>query len=306
VEIDKRHLQDVIGVFIGLIREQRGKVNAASVEKITSDFLDGMPHTIRKLILESLLYYKLEHPKSNIVEFDVFLPYFNTHYFIVKEPIGLIESGFSKASKIRNNIPEDKVSDKLVALHTYDNVDLKSTSYDVVSRESKREKPLLVNPMEKLGWRMPVHYEVTAYNTVVGKEFKLQHEEFNKKNFANYGTIMSDKRFRLITPNNKKGTICSSMNVVNLLDIAFEENIKPAKYFKDGWEKATFEEEVLLKILYNRKVDTSAIVKDRVKRHGEVYTAYIYTWLSNVKSSILQELCSAIEEQFKKDGKIRK
>jgi len=222
--------------------------------------LDSLSISLKANILEQSLYKWFNNQNEN---FDnVIMNFFQGKWFVINEPVALIEAEIDKeASKSNRGRPRKRKikkfrvnpmtgkaelvkneEDEEVVFHILYTEREGPTKHGQVARQIKGEgRYRLYKPSEMIGWRELDRFELIAYNMFVqvdrqDKEMRVQEDLVNSDASLIYGRISGDglwivdKTKEPLNSNGQttyRGKLCTTWTKLELVPVLFEIGLPP-------------------------------------------------------------------------------
>ena len=197
----------------------------------------------------------------------------------------------------------------LVYLHRLDVSDSDTTSFKSNSQFYNTDKIRILKPEESMEWRDTLPYECQAYKNII----RIKIEEAFKplvENFDYFGTVLSDKKFRIIRSENfsldvndkratSKGTECISFgHKFDLIDILLSSNYMP-EGVAEQILPVTSKNELIEYLLKVEKVNKS---KEELNKYSVAQLSFIVKWFLSRYTKT--DICEQVKSLFYEQGRV--
>lgn len=217
----------------------------------------------------------------------------------------------TQCPKVNINLKGEEEDGEIVFIHDYQSNKSDNTSFSVNSNFLNSGDEIRIYKSSEGEWRDAYPYECQAYKNLITLERQTIISKF-KENFEHIGTILSDKKFRIINTKDlnlnaedkrigTKGLVCNSYeDKIDVIEILLKSNYLPEE----------IDSIIIPETLSNRKslenflIYTEQAVKDITKldKFSTQDLKFIVKYFLSKKSK--QNICKYVQDLFEKQKRI--
>jgi hypothetical protein len=290
-----------------------------------SNLFDEINNKEKVRILEESMIRKINNESSNFID-SILLKYKNA-IFVKNEPLTditntkyILENVTDKRGKVRKqsscpnvdiNFKGEDKNTEVIYFHILTSTKDDASTFNINSQFLNPENNIRILKLsENTGWRDVYDYECKAYNHIIQKERQKLYEPYIKK-FTHIGTILQDKKFRIIETkllnfdttdqrSNSKGTVCSSYKQkIDLVEILLQSKYMP-DYIKDLELPYETKDELIDYLIISEKVNKT---REELLGYSFDELLFIVKWFS-ARGISKHDICTYIKDMFIEEGRI--